>query len=117
MPDLIQKYLHGNGLHILPEHLKFIPYKKHEIQGVIESRLEIAEHSGALAQGAVSTIAQQICNNSADMRMALDLSKEAMMFVEKQSSSKVQVGVLDVLKAGVDNILITCIRNIDSDIV
>ena len=81
------------------------------------SRLEIAEHDGALAQGAVSTIAQQICNNSADMRMALDLSEEAMRFVETQSSSKVQVGVLDVLKAGVDNILITCIRNIDSDIV
>ena len=99
MPDLIQEYLQGNGLHILPEHLQFSPYKKHEIQGIIESRLEISEQSGALAKGAVSTVAQNICNSSADVRKALRCCAKAMELVERQwSSSKIQVGVLDVLK-------------------
>ena len=89
---------------MLPEHLNFPPYQKHEIQGVLESRLESVEQSNAIAKGAISTVAQKIGNISGDMRKAMDCCQVAMKNVEKASSGKIQVGVADVLQAGMDNI-------------
>ena len=111
-PELLQALPYGPT----PEVIHFRPYNKAEIEGVLLSRLEAADHEKAVASGAISQLASKISNSSADMRRALEYCENAMRLVEQQGSGKDQVGVVDVLKVGVGNILIVFFRNNDIDI-
>lgn len=95
-PELLQALPHGPPPDV--EVLHFRPYTEAEIAGVLLSRLEDAGHDKALAPGAISQIAKNISNHSADMRKALGYCEKAMSNVERQESGKDQVSVVDVLK-------------------
>ena len=94
-PDLLQALPKGPIPDI--EVLHFRPYNEAEIEGVLSSRLEAADHGRALASAAITQIAKKISNSSGDMRRALEYCQNAMRNVERQGSGKDQVGVMDVL--------------------
>lgn len=85
---------------IVVEELEFPPYKKHEIEEILERRKKDAFAPGTWGKEAFDLVVER-CSSHSDIRAGLVLMREAGRGAEKKAAKKIQVEHVMNAKAGV----------------
>jgi archaeal cell division control protein 6 len=73
---------------LIPDQLEFKPYKQMEIRSILNSRLELAFHSGTIPSQFLDIVAKKTLT-STDLRIGLFLLRESAILAESQSLKQV----------------------------
>lgn len=75
---------------LVVEELEFKPYKKNEIEGILEERKKLAFVPGVWSPEAFDLVVEK-CSSEGDVRVGLVLMREAARAAEKEASKRVTV--------------------------